>query len=269
MRATIFGVILLASVSGCGGPAEVLPCAAIDCGPHGTCVAASGGARCECEAGYQQRGSRCEEALDAGVADAYVPGCGSGRIDTGERCDGEDLGGATCAGLGFGGGTLACEDDCTFDTRGCATTCGDGLLGGIEACDGSDFGGASCASYGYYDGALHCSADCWNIDVSGCSRRCGDFVVDLDRGERCDGTDLGPDTCLTLGFYHGQLACQDDCQVDVSGCTGACGDGEVDLEYEVCDGTNFAGTTCRDFGFAGGWLTCNFSCDSISTVHCQ
>jgi|WetSurMetagenome_2_1015567.scaffolds.fasta_scaffold245351_2 hypothetical protein len=269
MRAVIFGVVVLASLAGCAEPAAVVPCANIDCGPHGTCVAAGGGARCECAAGYQQRGSRCEEALDAGAPDAYVPGCGSGAIDPGERCDGHDLGGATCASLGFAGGTLACKDDCAFDTRGCATTCGDGLMGGIEACDGTEFGGTGCRTYGFYDGTLRCSADCWNVDVSGCSRRCGDFVVDADRGEQCDGTNLGTDTCLTLGFYHGELACQADCHYDLSGCTGTCGDGVVDPAYEECDGTEFNGKTCQDYGFIGGWLTCDFACDSISTVHCQ
>lgn len=45
--------------------------------------------------------------------------CGNGTIDTGEDCDGTELGGATCADQGFEGGTLACSADCTFDTSGC------------------------------------------------------------------------------------------------------------------------------------------------------
>jgi hypothetical protein len=268
MKVAVVGLIVLASIAACGTQ-EALPCNAIDCGPYGSCVVASGGARCECNPGYQQRGSRCEEALDASVPDAYVAGCGSGVIDTGERCDGEDLGGRTCASLGFSGGTLRCRDDCEFDTRNCVTTCGDGLMGGIEACDGTDFGGASCKTYGFYVGSLKCSADCWNIDVTGCSRRCGDFVVDADQGEQCDHTDLGTGTCATNGFYHGTLTCTADCHYDLSGCFGACGDGVRDAPDEVCDGTDFGGKTCRDFGFVGGWLTCDYSCDSISTVYCQ
>jgi len=46
--------------------------------------------------------------------------CGNGMARGDEQCDGGDLGGATCASLGFtGGGTLLCSDDCTFDTSNC------------------------------------------------------------------------------------------------------------------------------------------------------
>jgi hypothetical protein len=270
MKAVIVGVLVLASVSDCGRESVMDPCATVDCGAHGACVAASGGARCECEPGYQQRGSRCEEALDAGAPDAYVAGCGSGVIDPGERCDGDDLGEQTCASRGFAGGTLACKADCTaFDTRGCQTTCGDGLLGGLEVCDGADFGGAACATFGYYAGSLRCAADCATVDVSGCAHRCGDFEVDVDYGEQCDRTSLGSETCESLGYYRGEVSCQDDCQYDVSGCHGYCGDGFLDAGHEVCDGTEFGGKTCVDYGFATGWLTCNYSCDSISTVWCR
>src|SRR4029077_2758412 len=93
-----------------------------------------------------------------------VPG-----IQPGEDCDGTDLGGQTCTSLGFGGGTLACAADCTFDTRGCAAaSCGDGVVGVGEACDpggiggaSASFGGATCASLGYpLGGSLVCTADC-------------------------------------------------------------------------------------------------------------
>lgn len=45
--------------------------------------------------------------------------CGNGVREPGEACDGSDLGGQTCTGLGFGGGTLACSGTCTFNTSGC------------------------------------------------------------------------------------------------------------------------------------------------------
>lgn len=41
--------------------------------------------------------------------------CGNGTIDGDEACDGQDLGGMTCAT----GGTLACTAACTLDTSGC------------------------------------------------------------------------------------------------------------------------------------------------------
>jgi hypothetical protein len=39
--------------------------------------------------------------------------------DQPEECDGDALGGATCASLGYAGGTLRCGDWCGRDTRGC------------------------------------------------------------------------------------------------------------------------------------------------------
>ena len=50
--------------------------------------------------------------------------CGNGIAETGEDCDGFDLGGATCQSLGFDQGTLACGGLCGFDTSGCSfATC--------------------------------------------------------------------------------------------------------------------------------------------------
>jgi hypothetical protein len=47
--------------------------------------------------------------------------CGDGTVDAGEDCETGDLGGATCASVGFSnGGVLACGPDCAFDTSGCA-----------------------------------------------------------------------------------------------------------------------------------------------------
>jgi hypothetical protein len=47
--------------------------------------------------------------------------CGNFMIESGEDCDGFNLGGQTCAGLGYIMGTLACQADCTFDTSSCIT----------------------------------------------------------------------------------------------------------------------------------------------------
>ena len=50
------------------------------------------------------------------VCDAF---CGNGAVGAGESCDGTDLGGRSCASLGFLGGTLGCTAGCTFDTTAC------------------------------------------------------------------------------------------------------------------------------------------------------
>jgi len=47
--------------------------------------------------------------------------CGDGVIEGTEQCDGANLGGQTCEGLGYFGGDLACDGSCNFDTSGCST----------------------------------------------------------------------------------------------------------------------------------------------------
>jgi len=46
--------------------------------------------------------------------------CNNGQINTGEDCDGNNLGGQTCQSLGFSGGTLSCnQSTCKFNTSQC------------------------------------------------------------------------------------------------------------------------------------------------------
>lgn len=45
--------------------------------------------------------------------------CGNGLKEPGEDCDGTDFGGANCIGLGFEGGALGCNANCTLSTAGC------------------------------------------------------------------------------------------------------------------------------------------------------
>jgi hypothetical protein len=52
-----------------------------------------------------------------------VPGldtCGNNSLEAGEACDGSNLGGASCEGQGYAGGTLACAAGCLeLDAGGC------------------------------------------------------------------------------------------------------------------------------------------------------
>lgn len=48
-----------------------------------------------------------------------APVCGNNVKETGEQCDGSDLAGQTCVGLGFGGGSLSCSASCSFVTSAC------------------------------------------------------------------------------------------------------------------------------------------------------
>jgi hypothetical protein len=82
-----------------------------------------GGATCASEgftSGTLACGPGCNHDT-SGCIPYPAPGtCGNGTIEITERCDGVDLGGATCASLGYGlGGTLECTDACAYDTSGC------------------------------------------------------------------------------------------------------------------------------------------------------
>ncbi|MBI4950526.1 MAG: lamin tail domain-containing protein [Myxococcales bacterium] len=78
--------------------------------------------------------------------DALAGSCGDGVRDGDEACDGDDLGGLTCADFGAPGAAgLACSA-CVVDASGCAT-CGNGTLEGGEACDdGNVADGDGCES---------------------------------------------------------------------------------------------------------------------------
>jgi len=193
------------------------------------------------------------------------PECGDGTLEEPEVCDRDDLAGQTCASLGYSGGTLACGDDCTFDSSGCEeTTCGNGRLEVTEPCDDLELGGQTCASLGYYGGTLTCNDDCTlNLDDCVTTGRCGDGVLQEDRGETCDGGDLDAQTCETLGYYGGVLACNGDCTLDLAPCRleGQCGDDALqDLHGEECDGVRLDDQTCETLGYYGGTLLCGEDC---------
>ena len=62
--------------------------------------------------------------------------CGTNAIHPGEECDGTDLDGQTCETLGFEGGELACNMDCTFDSSTCTKPTPD--MGSMSQDAGSD-----------------------------------------------------------------------------------------------------------------------------------
>lgn len=90
------------------------------------------------------RGESCPTSDDGAAAATYVtsfaafvtaatePGgafppiagpdsCGNGTVEPGEDCDLGNLGGADCATVGFGAGSLACAPGCVFDSSACFT----------------------------------------------------------------------------------------------------------------------------------------------------
>lgn len=97
--------------------------------------------------------------------------------------------------IGFdGGGNLLCA---VFGQY-----CGNGAIEGSEVCDDENKVGG--------DG---CSADCLSDET------CGNGIYDPLTGEQCDGSDLAGETCQSLGYKSGSLACELSCTFDVSGCS--------------------------------------------------
>lgn len=65
--------------------------------------------------------TQCSDTTTDAAGGARFPACGDGAINVaGEHCDRADLGGATCASLGFTSGALACTAGCSYDTSGCS-----------------------------------------------------------------------------------------------------------------------------------------------------
>jgi len=181
---------------------------------------------CACVGAYASLGTGCrfdktgrDETGDGAVDVEVSPSCGDGVLDDGdgEECDGGDLGGQTCEGLGYTGGTLACTATCTLDETLCdrPLDCGNNVIDLGEECDGADLGGATCATAtSYTEGLLACQGSCL-LDTSGC-HTCGDGSI--DGPEHCDGASLGGQDCAGLGHLWGDLVCAADCRFDESGC---------------------------------------------------
>jgi hypothetical protein len=169
------------------------------------------------------------------------PSCGDGVVDAPEVCDGVRLGGSACTDLpapmngNYGGGALACADDCSaFDESGC-TWCGDAVKNGPEICDGNDLGGATCVDAGWLPGgggAPTCTGAC-ELDGGACTgTMCG--------GELAAPPD-GAGMCAAPWMDTGS-ACHRDCpQVGMNACQNpiACPadrNCEVVCEFNACAG---------------------------------
>ena len=219
------------------------------------------------------------------------PACGNGLIDAGESCDGSNFGpgisqDCTTFSSDFTGGTLACTADCSIDTSTCEGmifNCGDGFIGVGEQCDtfGPVFGAVDeCDGYSEFTGgALACNDNC-ELDTSGCVEgpSCGNGLI--NRGETCDGANLGgvSTICSVYSAYFsaGTISCSDDCQISTNGCQEmpTCNNGIVDGS-ETCDGNLFlgGGSLCSDFSaaFCAGDLECDANCefDTSACVSCD
>lgn len=164
--------------------------------------------RVTCGDGILDAGEVCDDGPDNGAYGACNatcsgpgPHCGDGVLSGNEACDGTDVAEATCPGLGYDGGTLACSDTCTIDAAAC-TTCGDGVVDAGEACD---------------DGSANGTYGACNTTCTARGPRCGDGVLDAGK-EECDGQAI-TETCTSYANADlGTLSCTASCTIDASDC---------------------------------------------------
>jgi cysteine-rich repeat protein len=102
-----------------------------------------------CEAPYGGNCIYCSDICQE--VEITGPYCGDGIKNGGEECDQLDLGGQTCAGLGYDGGTLACLSDCAYDVANCCPT----NIATIQTC-------ADNAHTTYFNGVFVSSAANWS-----------------------------------------------------------------------------------------------------------
>lgn len=224
------------------------------------------------------------------------PTCGDDVRQGAEACDGADLGGATCEGLGLGAGTVTCNATCDgFDTAGCGAVTTPLVINELTSSGDDEI-------------ELFLAADAAAVDLEG-------YWLQDAGGGRYDfpaGAALDPGAYLVLvkGVDHtfglggsDSLALYDPLDQLVDSATYAAGMAEVsfcripngdgpfkacaqatfgaensddapscgdDLREgaEVCDGADLAGQDCATQGFSGGSLGCNAACDGFDTAGC-
>jgi hypothetical protein len=115
----------------------------------GSCVAEGEGAPCTSSTNCCSGVGNCTGGRPADRVCAAPPAeCGNGVVESGEDCEAGQPLADTCEGLGFSGGTLACDGSCQYDTSGCTGgSCGaanTACSANADCCSGNCKGNGLC-----------------------------------------------------------------------------------------------------------------------------
>ncbi|MBU1221001.1 hypothetical protein KKF34_20025 [Myxococcota bacterium] len=259
-----FLIVFLTSITSCDNNEKLSTCGDSVVDPGEECDSENFSGRTCATEGFYFGDLACSDDCKIIVTGCEDSGyCGNNRIENDyEDCDTDAFKIALCTGIvgeGFTGGTLGCNDDCTYDTSACErANCGNGEIDEFEDCDGPNLNESTCETEGFYGGELFCNPVTCRFDTNSCTGRCGDGVIQGDKGEDCEESLMTGVTCGTHGYHPGTLECN-SCLLDFSLCGGKCGDNIFQPEYEECDDAPNA-PTCNDFGYSSGTVVCDSQC---------
>ena len=143
----------------------------------------------------------------SGLGEGQTGQCGDGELDPGEQCDGIEFL-TTCEQLGFWGGHLACQLDCTIDDSGCVEGCGECVPPTKRCVDDAVH---TCVmrtdGCGYFQPEVDCGIiRQWCVASAGdatCAATCEDQCVAGTRACSPDGTAL--EGCVEVPAGDGSL----------------------------------------------------------------
>ncbi len=251
-----------------------------------------------CGNGVVDQGEQCDSRgvdTDECDADCTLPQCGDNHVNeaAGEACDRAGVDTAECDAdctlpeCGDGHTNVlageVCDDGNTLDGDGCSAdcssneTCGNTILDPNEDCDSGGIDTAECdadctipeCGDDHINQATGEECDSGGADAADCDEDCtlpvcGDGHVNVLSGEQCEGSDLNGNTCESVGFDGGTLACTRGCMFDTTQCyRRICGDGIVVPGEECDDGNTDAGDGCSDSCTVEPYFVCEGSEPSV------
>lgn len=155
-------------------------------------------------------------------------GCGNGTREGSEACDGSDLNGQNCLGLGYDDTPgLACNADCGFDVSGCTNS---------GACP-------SCPTGAYCNASTDNKCKC-GLYQTACGASCANLLTDPNNCGSCGHVCSGGTACSA-----GQ--CMATCPTPLIKCGSRCIDPQIDSTYcgasADCSGANNGADCVAEF----------------------